>query len=142
MVENEACDLLQPLLAAGPEIDVQLPDFVGDTVALDPLVAQLLQVAVHADSRTRFELVEGLDARQHPVSPGLGQQRAVITLGVVAVFVAQIDDQFGRPFPVTVFEVVGGGYERIRFAVGLPVVEAVQQDEDAIHTEVFSMRQM
>ena len=73
---------------------------------------------------------------------GLGQQRAIVTLGVVAVFVAQVDDQFGSPLSVTVFEVVGGGHQRVGFAVGFPVVEAVQQDEDAIHACVFSMRQM
>ena len=142
VVEDEPRDLLQTLLAAGSEVDVQLPGFVGDAVAFDPLLAELLQVAVHADSGARFELVERLDARQHPVSPGLGQQRAVVAFGVVAVFVAQVDDQLGRPLPVTVFEVVGDGHQRIGFAVGFPVVEAVQQDEDAIHACVFSMRQM
>ena len=142
VVEDEPRDLLQTLLAAGSEVDVQLPGFVGDAVAFDPLLAELLQVAVHADSGARFELVERLDARQHPVSPGLGQQRAIVAFGVVAVFVAQVDDQLGRPLPVTVFEVVGDGHQRIGFAVGFPVVEAVQQDEDAIHACVFSMRQM
>jgi len=142
VVEDEAGDLLQPLLPAGPEVDVQLPDFVRYAVAFDPLVALLLQVARHADSGARFELVEGLDARQHPVPPGLGQQRTVVAFGVVAVVVAEVDDQFGLPLPVTVFEVVGDGDERIGFAIGLPVVEAVQQDEDAIHKKVLSTGQM
>ena len=114
IVEDEPRDLLQTLLAAGSEVDVQLPGFVGDAVAFDPLLAELLQVAVHADSGARFELVERLDARQHPVSPGLGQQRAIVAFGVVAVFVAQVDDQLGRPLPVTVFEVVGDRSEERR----------------------------
>ncbi len=88
MLKNKTGYFFEAFFFAGAKVDNHAPGVLGQFVCLYPLMANALQVLIHADTCTAFELIDDVDAGNHLMSSGLGQQGAVITFGIVAVIVA------------------------------------------------------
>lgn len=137
MLKNKTGYFFEAFFFAGAKVDNHTPGVFVHLVCLYPLMADPLQVQIHPDACAAFELIDDVDAGNHLMPPGLGQQGAVITFGIVAVIVAQIDHQLAALFAAFVLQVIRNGMQAAGFVVRSPVAEGIEQYQYVIiHTNL------
>ena len=102
-------------------------------------------VELQVDQRLAGELVEGLHRGQHPLAPGLGQQRDIVAAAQVVELAAQVEHMggavlllLGDAVATVLGQEVGGADQVLGGVVGLPVIEAVDDDSQGAHGGIRS----
>lgn len=102
-------------------------------------------VELQVDQRLARQLVERFHRGQHPLAPGLGQQRDIVAAAQVVELAAQVEHMggavlllLGDAVATVLGQEVGGADQVLGGVVGLPVIEAVDDDSQGAHGGIRS----